>query len=212
MTLQTLAVAGLEDVQVPDVMLRRVSDDQIEVRLREACELGSDWLAGQFGVSNMRSPLNLAETVSLLAEVRALRAEAGAATVAEPEGVFRFGPEMQSDVAQWRSTQFGAVDAVTAMAVLAEEAGEVARCLTKKAVGIRGSDAYWDDELRKELGDVVIAAIGVAIASGNDLSECVAERWATVRTRDFSADRAATVAANEADRAAGVPVDPDDGF
>lgn len=66
---------------------------------------------------------------------------------------------------------------------LAEEAGEACRAIVKGLQGIRGTTEFWEEELRKELGDVVMAATGIAAHYGIDLDEAVAERLHKFITR-----------------------------
>ena len=102
---------------------------------------------------------------------------------------------MQEAVALWHYHEFPPSDnRVTNMQqqglVLAEEAGEVCRTIVKAAQGIRGDGDYWDAELRKEAADVLIALCAVAQQAGFDLAVAVAERWETVRRRQFATRQA----------------------
>lgn len=59
---------------------------------------------------------------------------------------------------------------------LAEECGEVARAALKGHQGIRGTPEFWREELRKELGQLIVSAAGYAHHRGIDLQETVEEQ------------------------------------
>lgn len=65
---------------------------------------------------------------------------------------------------------------------LAEEVGEVCRAVLKQSQGVRGTHEHWQDEIKKELGDVVIKCADVARACGIDLSDAVWQRWYDVES------------------------------
>ena len=72
--------------------------------------------------------------------------------------------------------------------ILAEETGEVIRCILKMAQGIRGTHDEWMAELRKEVGDVQGCLYALCHRAGIDLDEAWMERWETLRERDYKAD------------------------
>jgi hypothetical protein len=69
---------------------------------------------------------------------------------------------------------------------MAEEAGEVARCVLKRSQGVRGTAEHWTEELKKEIGDVVITAYALCAHEGFDLEEVVKSRWEVVGARRFA--------------------------
>lgn len=80
-------------------------------------------------------------------------------------------------------------DAVATTLGLMEEAGEVARAVLKRHQNIRGSRGQWEDEARKEIGDVTIKLADVCWKLGLDFEKAVVDRWDTISRRDFRADR-----------------------
>lgn len=97
-------------------------------------------------------------------------------------------PELQRGVAAWVAHNFGESTRVAEALGLAEEVGELCRAVLKQEQGIRGTYEEWDEEIAKELGDILIKLTSVATACGVDLDRAVVDRWATVRQRDFRAD------------------------
>jgi len=69
---------------------------------------------------------------------------------------------------------------------IAEEAGEIARAILKRAQGIRCTREMWDAEVQKEAGDLVISLMCLAAIDGFDLSEAVDKRWDAVISRDMA--------------------------
>jgi NTP pyrophosphatase (non-canonical NTP hydrolase) len=95
--------------------------------------------------------------------------------------------DLQAEVAKWREKQpWAGGSLVESTLGLAEEAGEVCRAVLKQEQAIRGSWADWQEEIEKELGDVIIKACDVASTAGIDLTGAVIERWAGVRKRNFT--------------------------
>lgn len=95
----------------------------------------------------------------------------------------------QQQVAAWVAHNFPGTSNAERALGLAEESGEVCRAVLKLEQGIRGSRDEWLTEVAKELGDVFVKLCDVANAYGIDLEDAVAARWATVRARDWQADR-----------------------
>lgn len=95
---------------------------------------------------------------------------------------------LQHAVAQWVTHNFGEPSRVEDALGLAEETGELCRAVLKQQQEVRGTHAEWQDEIEKELGDVVIKALSVAQTCGVDLNAAVHNRWEVIRLRDFRAD------------------------
>lgn len=96
----------------------------------------------------------------------------------------------QGDVAAWNARNFGDEKSrIEDALVVCEEAGELARAVLKQHQGIRGTYAEWQDEIAKEIGDVVITLASLAENAGLDLGDCIAARWETVSARDFTTDK-----------------------
>ncbi len=73
--------------------------------------------------------------------------------------------------------------------VLAEETGEVMRCILKMQTGTRGTAAEWHGHLYEEIGDVFIALQALALFNGIDLDQAVRDRWSVIAHRDPRAVR-----------------------
>lgn len=69
---------------------------------------------------------------------------------------------------------------------VAEEAGEVARCVLKGDQDIRGGSDAWRAKLGGEIGDVVIYLIQLATAHDLDFEECVEGAVCKVLARRFA--------------------------
>ena len=95
---------------------------------------------------------------------------------------------MKQDVEAWLIYNFSDETRVTATLGLCEEVGEVARAVLKQEQAIRGTWEEWDDEIKKELGDVYLKLIQVAMVCGFDLDEVIAQRWEVLRQRDWVRD------------------------
>jgi NTP pyrophosphatase (non-canonical NTP hydrolase) len=92
----------------------------------------------------------------------------------------------QDQIREWHRREFPTETVEQVALVVAEEAGEVARCIVKGAQGIRGGTEHWDAELPKEAADVVIALYALAALKGWDLDEAIEDRWWTVGARRFA--------------------------
>lgn len=68
--------------------------------------------------------------------------------------------------------------------ILAEETGEVVRCIAKMQTGMRGSREEWMRELYVEVGDVFLALQALCNHAGIDLDAAVADRWRQVEHVD----------------------------
>ena len=97
---------------------------------------------------------------------------------------------LQAEINEWADRVFeqnpdGHPDMSIAAHKLAEEAGEVNRCIAKGAQNILGGSEYWHDQFGKEVADVVIICARAATAHGSSLSQLVQDRWAEVQKRTF---------------------------
>lgn len=70
--------------------------------------------------------------------------------------------------------------------LLAEEVGEIARAVSKRHEGIRGTYAEWTANLRDEIADAAICLYALADCEGFDLNEVVRERVAIVTARRYA--------------------------
>lgn len=96
---------------------------------------------------------------------------------------------IQHEVKPWTNRNFPGYTAEWAALVLSEESGEVSRAVVKMAQGIRGTREEWIAELRKEMGDVIIALCSLANVFDMELEEVIQERWTTISARDWTADK-----------------------
>ena len=99
----------------------------------------------------------------------------------------RTGGPTTADVKHWKIDNFDEESITETTLGLAEETGELCRAVLKRYQGIRGDKTYWDEEVKKELSDIVIKCHDVAGKEGFDLMIAVAERWDIVSRRDWRA-------------------------
>jgi NTP pyrophosphatase (non-canonical NTP hydrolase) len=95
----------------------------------------------------------------------------------------------EAEVVRWIRTNFGPPTPWGTVGGLTEEVGELARCMVKMEQGIRGTREEWVAEARKETGDVLIKLMDVADYFGFSVLEAFAERWETIRRRDWTTDK-----------------------
>jgi NTP pyrophosphatase (non-canonical NTP hydrolase) len=69
--------------------------------------------------------------------------------------------------------------------ILAEETGEVARCIAKAHQDIRGGREYWLSELRTESVDVFFALCAIANSAGFDLGTEIEKLWPAIEAKTF---------------------------
>lgn len=69
---------------------------------------------------------------------------------------------------------------------VAEEAGEVARCVLKGDQGIRGGASLWDRKCGGEIGDVAVYLMQLCTLMGFDFEDCVDEAVGKVLARRFA--------------------------
>lgn len=115
---------------------------------------------------------------------------------------------LQSAVARWLARNFPDRNPLTVVAGTTEEIGELcelidpvlakdlarhvarlSRAAVKLDQGIRGTREEWLAEIGKELGDVMVKMCDVADWYEIDLEAAIADRWNTIRARDWQADR-----------------------
>jgi NTP pyrophosphatase (non-canonical NTP hydrolase) len=95
--------------------------------------------------------------------------------------------QIQREHWEWVLHNFGRVDAHHFLILHMEEFGELCQAHEKPILGIR-MDTDWDAKARGEIGDVILCLMGYASRRGWDIEECLAEKWAKVRERDWRAD------------------------
>lgn len=96
----------------------------------------------------------------------------------------------QQPLARWQDAELPCEDAAKQRLRLAlgvaEEAGEVARCVLKGDQDIRGGVDAWRAKLGGEIGDVVIYLIQLATLNSLDFEECVEGAVCKVLARRFA--------------------------
>ena len=94
----------------------------------------------------------------------------------------------QEEVKDWAYHNFPKDTFADTVLGLVEEVGEVCRTIIKKNQGVRGTPEYWDEEARKELGDVFIKLLHVMVLfdpSDGSAYRIASDRWQVIRKRDW---------------------------
>lgn len=87
--------------------------------------------------------------------------------------------QLQLEVGPWQRKRWPATATQERTALkVCEEAGELAGAVIKLAEGRRAPQ-----DVRNEIGDVLISLAACADLHGFDLGDCARERWAEVRER-----------------------------
>lgn len=95
---------------------------------------------------------------------------------------------MQDTVASFAETAWPGLTIEVETLALAEEVGELARAVVKRAHGNRGSSADWSAELRREAGDVLLVLLNIAHLERFDLHDAGLERLDVILNRDLDHD------------------------
>ena len=101
------------------------------------------------------------------------------------------GPPTQAEVDAWLDQHVPGRTLEQQVLVLAEEVGEVARAVVKRAQGVRGSHAEWTAALHDEVADVLLTCLAIAATEGFDLHTAAARKWAQILRRDPAGHRPA---------------------
>lgn len=122
--------------------------------------------------------------------------EARRALVASPtaaqEGCrpLRLSQRWQQPLAEWQKRELPCEDdgkqRLRLALGVAEEVGEVARCVLKGDQNIRGGAEAWRVQLGQEIGDAAAFLIQLATLNGLDFEECVESAVAKVLARRFA--------------------------
>ncbi len=97
--------------------------------------------------------------------------------------------EYADRIGVWVYRHFPAETVERRALALAEETGEVVRCVLKMSTGARGTSEEWRQNLIEEIGDTFITLQALAGLAGIDLDDAVRTRWATVEALDPRARR-----------------------
>lgn len=96
---------------------------------------------------------------------------------------------LQSEVAEWSNYNFRSSntdgDVLSSATGVAEETGEMMRCVRKAYQGIRGTKEEWYKEAEKEAADIVISLCDLCAKMEIDLDAALQERWLNVKKRDW---------------------------
>jgi NTP pyrophosphatase (non-canonical NTP hydrolase) len=99
--------------------------------------------------------------------------------------------QLQEEVSQWQRLQFRphgeSPNALIDGLKLCEEAGEIARALLKRHTSV-AEKQMWEENLREELGDLFISALGLSANEGFLLADILATRWHQVSQRNYRND------------------------
>lgn len=101
--------------------------------------------------------------------------------------------QLQVEVGNWLTRNFGKVAVEDQVLIIAEEVGELAHSVLKRKQGIRRNEDH-ETKIRDAVADIVIATAAFCSVEGINLEETVAEVWAKVSTRDWTAERNAATA------------------
>ena len=91
--------------------------------------------------------------------------------------------ELQAEVGEWLEANFDKPNIYLSALVLVEEVGELARALAKGADDIRGGSDFWEEQRRKEAGDVGISLMAFCYRAGIDFEDALTEGWKIVSAR-----------------------------
>lgn len=91
--------------------------------------------------------------------------------------------ELQAEVGKWLEANFDKPNIFLSALVLVEEVGELARALAKGADGIRGGAEHWEEQRRKESGDVLISLMAFCYRADIDLESAFQDGWKIVSAR-----------------------------
>lgn len=97
----------------------------------------------------------------------------------------RWFQEMQDEIGKWARHNFPGTDRVLALSAPATACYFRLQAVRKQKQMIRGSFEEWDEEIRKEIGDILITLFMSADHIGSDLLSIFRDRWQDVRRRDF---------------------------
>ena len=88
----------------------------------------------------------------------------------------------------WAQLNFPNESRVSITLGIGEECGELQRAVLKQYSGIRGTYEEWDEEIKKEIGDVYIKLGQLAGFCNWDLNDLIADRWDTIKRRNWIKD------------------------
>lgn len=101
---------------------------------------------------------------------------------------YKIDDAFQAEAGRWHDVKFPHDSIETRALGVVEELGELARCLVKRARGVRGTHEQWTAELRAEAADVVLSLLAVAEMEGFDLARVARYKLDELWTRDVNHD------------------------
>lgn len=97
-------------------------------------------------------------------------------------------PAVQRIVAEFAARAWPGLTVEVEALALAEEVGELARAVVKRAHGNRGTAEDWTAELRREAGDVLLVLLNIAALEEFDLWTAALDRLYVILERDLDHD------------------------
>lgn len=97
--------------------------------------------------------------------------------------------ELQTEVDEWSTRNFGYQPADNPFLGVVEELGELAHAMLKSKQGIRGTREEHHAAAKDAVADLVIFLADYCSKMGFDLQEVVESTWAKVKLRDWTKDK-----------------------
>lgn len=97
--------------------------------------------------------------------------------------------QLQQEQREWSLKNFGPHDAIDPLLGAFEELGELAHAVLKQRQGIRGTAEEHEAAAKDAVADTIIFLADYCTCRGWDLGQIVAETWAFVRQRDWTANK-----------------------
>jgi NTP pyrophosphatase (non-canonical NTP hydrolase) len=95
---------------------------------------------------------------------------------------------INAEIWNWDSLNFPNESRVSITLGIGEECGELQRAVLKQFQGIRGTYEEWDEEIKKEIGDIFIKLGQLAGFCGWDLDDLIEDRWYEIKQRNWIKD------------------------
>lgn len=93
--------------------------------------------------------------------------------------------KFQHQVCQWAADNFPDEREWHLLLGAMEEVGELCHAYLKRDMGIRGTDAEHQMEMKDAIGDICVFVAQFCNRVGLDLESCIEDTWDSVRTRDW---------------------------
>lgn len=93
--------------------------------------------------------------------------------------------QIQSEVAEWSTRNFGQQPSVNPLLGVVEEVGELSHAYLKRQQGIRGTPEEHAAAIRDAVGDIVIFLCDFCAREGINLGNAVEDTWRKVSQRNW---------------------------